>query len=258
VNVKAVTGTSMMISVPRSTRVADVIALTARQLLMGDNLEMEPPLHEMFLLFAGTRCANDMTLDEVGVEGESCVHLVWVHQPSGGAGHGAGAGGGHLDPLFDGFGKEGEDDEGVGGPVEASPIFNTITMHPVLKCIHSGTTIIGSSVTWGTAVIDQHPVRHGRHVWQFRVDALVPPNRGGMAIGIVAKPFDTGSGILGAHSHSWGYSGRTGDKGDGSGFVRYGERCEAEWVGCSCCVCCSLFAGVVVMVVLSCNQVRQR
>jgi len=53
---------------------------------------------------------------------------------------------------------------------------------------------------------------------------LNPLYKGGMAIGVVTEHFDVASGILGAHAGSWGYSGRTGDKGDGiGGFQKYGE-----------------------------------
>lgn len=58
-----------------------------------------------------------------------------------------------------------------------------------------------------------------------QVDKLEAYNKGGMAIGVVTEDFDVNTGILGAHTGSWGYSGRTGDKGDGiGGFQAYGEK----------------------------------
>ena len=60
-----------------------------------------------------------------------------------------------------------------------------------------------------------------------QVDKLEAYNKGGMAIGVVTDSFDVDTGILGAHAGSWGYSGRTGDKGDGlSGFQAYGSSFE--------------------------------
>lgn len=237
ITVKSVDGSATVITAQRSTRIAEIKARVASR-LMG--AAVAPG--DLFVLFAGNRCQDDMTLDEVGVEGESCVHL--VRKPvrasggrdsaaadggspttggAGGAGAGGDAGAGHhrsVGSMGSGtVGAEGDGDEAGSGPV-----FNTSTMHPDLTCVNGQRTIIGRTITWGTAVVAQEPVRYGRHCWRFRVDALVPPNRGGMAIGVVAAPFDTASGILGAHLHSWGYSGRTGDKGDGSGFVKYGER----------------------------------
>ena len=244
-SVKSVDGHNVVLTLPRSTTIAQVKAKAAPLLAEAAGGGAAPfALDEIMILFAGTRCQDEMTLDEVGVEGESCLHL--VRQPkraagrgtttaSGGAGAGAGGGG-------TGAGADGDSGAATGhaarhggaaalggagsgsGSVNDAPVFNKDTMHPVLSCQNGGRTIIGSSITWGTAVVRQSPVRYGRHIWRFRVDALVPPNRGGMAIGVVAAPFDTSSGILGAHLHSWGYSGRTGDKGNGSGFVKYGER----------------------------------
>lgn len=47
-----------------------------------------------------------------------------------------------------------------------------------------------------------------------------------MAVGVVTSYFPVDSGILGATSNSWAYSGRTGDKGDGGRrFHHYGEPC---------------------------------
>lgn len=112
----------------------------------------------------------------------------------------------------------------AGGDADDVPVFNVATHHPALNLKEANRSLVGSSVTWGTAVVDTELVSSGRHCWQFQVNALVPANRGGMAIGIVAASFDVSAGILGAHVNSWGYSGRTGDKGNGGGFAKYGER----------------------------------
>lgn len=98
--VKSATGKAMMVTISRSARVADLKAKCVDALLPGQYvaandkqakrvhreecathsiMECGAPHRDVskaILLYAASKCDDNMTLDQVGLEGESCVHLV--------------------------------------------------------------------------------------------------------------------------------------------------------------------------------------
>lgn len=258
VTVKSVTGKVTVVRVLASDPVR-VLRERATKVLLPDG-----SLDDSLLLYAGARLDDDWSVGDFGLEAESCLHLVRPVRrldsaapsppvalrgesklqdddgeapnvvpadvgPSESTG-GRGGAGGRDDAVsttaaahITGFGL------GHGpAPVDAAPDrivkFSRDRRHQVIELGDNDTSATGHKKTWGTVTVDQEAVSSGRHVWKFHIDCLDPRNKGGMAIGVVSTEFDWRSGILGAHRQSWGYSGRTGVKGDGSGFVAYGER----------------------------------
>lgn len=74
---------------------------------------------------------------------------------------------------------------------------------------------------WGTVFLAHAGVTDGIIVFSVRVDSHTSPS--GCAIGIAdADAFDPTRNVIGAAAHSWAYT-MTGDKGNGSGFMHYGD-----------------------------------
>mmetsp|Transcript_5106 Transcript_5106/g.18382 ORF Transcript_5106/g.18382 Transcript_5106/m.18382 type:complete len:1165 (-) Transcript_5106:23-3517(-) len=239
VTVKSVTGAVTVVRVLPTDPVR-VLRERATKALLPDG-----DIGASLLLYAGSRLDDDWLVGDFGLEAESCLHLV---RPPPARTPAAAPSLSDSKLADDGEAPEavatdarGVDRGGAGGmpvgdasaavvtvPADApsgrAVAFSTEQKHAVIELGDHDTSATGNKKTWGTVLVAQEAVSSGRHVWKFHIDCLDPRNKGGMAIGVVSTEFDWRSGILGAHRQSWGYSGRTGDKGDGSGFVSYGER----------------------------------